>query len=107
MAMAAARGARRSGEGFDALAAAAAVRGFLAAHPAVWLVEAGQRQARLGGERSGYSLNAETGQLVCHFWTGDVNLVRRVVEVGEETAARLRLRCWRMGQAQPTGMVLE
>jgi len=86
--------------------AAALLRGFLTRHASVELWEEGQRVACLRAEDSGFALSVEASRLVCHFWSGEANLVRRVLAVEAATAARLRLRCLRMGQSQPSRLVL-
>ena len=92
--------------GWDAAGAAGEVRAFLLAHAAVELWEGGRRVARLEGERSGYGLSGEAGRLVCHFWSADANLVRRVVGIATQGTGRLRLQCLRLGQSQPSPLVL-
>ncbi|HEY7854810.1 MAG TPA: hypothetical protein VIC32_00080 [Terriglobales bacterium] len=90
---------------FDAAVAAQAVRAFLGSQPAVELWEGGARVARLEAESSGYSITLGM-QLVCHFWSPDANLVRRVVGWKAQSGNRLRLECLRMGQRQPQALVL-
>ena len=84
---------------------AALVRTFLNTHAAVWLWEEGQRLAHLSGEASGYSLECDAGRLVCHFWSSEANLVRRVIN-WRGGAGRLELTCLRLGRAQPTRLTL-
>lgn len=91
----------------SAVETAAAVREFLLAHARIEVWEQGQRLTQLGGERSGYSLSADAGKLVCHFWSENANLVRRVVGLGPAGPERMRLQCLRMGQARPSTLILQ
>ncbi|MGH9417308.1 MAG: hypothetical protein ACRD01_11845 [Terriglobales bacterium] len=91
----------------SAIEAAAAVRDFLLAHARTEVWEQGQRLTQLGGERSGYSLSSDAGRLVCHFWSENANLVRRVVGLGPAGPERLRLHCLRMGQTRPSTLILQ
>lgn len=81
------------------------LREFLSTHPTVWLWENGERIAALSGEQSGYAVESEAGRLVCHFWSPEANLVRRVVK-WRRTSAELQLECRRMGRSQATRLTL-
>lgn len=86
--------------------AAEALRAFFLAHPEVQIREAGQPLARLGGAGSGYALHPEAHRLVGHFWSGEANLVRRIVGLHAAAAERLELEVMRLGQARPARLTL-
>lgn len=87
--------------------AAAALRNFFLVHDSVRLCEGGGTVARLGGTRAGYSIACDDNRLVCHFWSPEANLVRRVISVDSDRGARLRLQCLRLGQSRPSVLTLE
>ncbi len=91
--------------GFDRNDAANRLRGFMAAHPAVLVVENDEVLLRLEGPQCGYSLQAEPQRLVLHWWSPERNLVRRV-EGLEIRGQKLRLWVRRLGQAQPSPLWL-
>lgn len=102
------RGLGTNLDGFDPLVAATTLRAFMGHHETVHLQENGRRVARLSAEHSGFSICTDSGKLVCHFWSPDANIVRRVVGVvGDANARRLRLKCVRMGRGQPVRLLLE
>lgn len=87
---------------------ASTIRDFLVRHASVRIRESGRVVARLEGADSGFSLNVGVNHLVCHLWTADCNLVRRVVGVtGDAASFHLRLQCLRMGRSQPEPLDLE
>lgn len=91
----------------DPVAGAAIVREFLARHAAVRIVEEGRAVARMHADDGGFALNSERGALVCHFWSREANLVRRVVGVVAVEPERLRLECLRLGRSRTTRLLLE
>ncbi len=96
----------RTGEVVDVARAAETLRAFFLAHPDVHIREAGQPLARLGGPGSGYALHPEANRLVGHFWSGDANLVRRIVGWRARAGETLELAVMRLGQTRPVRFTL-
>lgn len=108
VAYAATRMGESDGEPNESAAMAQTIRTFLVRHTSVRIREGGRIVARLEGADSGFALNVGLNQLVCHLWSADCNLVRRVVSVtGDAASARLRLQCLRMGRSRAEPMDLE
>ena len=82
---------------------AARVQEFLAAHPAAALLENGKLLFDLRTAR--YTLNAEHGRCMAHFWSEERNLIRHIVALTERKGT-LRLSVQRMGQARPQTLEL-
>ncbi|MGH9519237.1 MAG: hypothetical protein ACRD2D_06285, partial [Terriglobales bacterium] len=89
-------------------AMANAIRAFLGENPSVRVREGGRVIGQLDGPDAGFSLAADATRLICHFWSVETNLVRRVVRISEARGAgRLRLQCLRMGRMHPEPLDLE
>ncbi len=89
----------------DANLAAELLRNYFLEHPDVHLHEPGQLPARIGGDGSGYALDQQGSRLVCHFWSPQANLVRRITGI-RQSGDRLLLDVIRLGQSRPLRMTI-
>ena len=79
------------------------LRAFLETHPASQLLEAGEVLFDLG--TASYELDETGGRTLLHLWSGERNLVRRIVAATRDGGV-LRLSTLRMGQKSATEMEL-
>jgi hypothetical protein len=82
---------------------AARILEFLATHPAAALLESGK--LLFDFRLAHYSVNAEHGRCMAHFWSEERNLIRQIVSFTERKGV-LRLSVLRMGQARPQTLEL-